>query len=147
MGKTIISEEAFPQVIDRYNNEGKTAAYDYLRSSFGIKHPYFVMNRIKSCGRYVYDPDGDRFLGAETDAAESIFMDLDQLCGSPIVGTRPASESMADMRPSAMEKLVHELISDRLLTLSRYIVLDSSTRTIIIDQSSLASDGYQIVTH
>ena len=147
MGKTIISEDAFPQVIDRYNNEGKTAAYDYLRSNFGIKHPYFVMNRIKSCGRYVYDSEGDKFLGTETDPAENVFMDLDQLCGSPMVRTSPVSEAMAGTRPAAMEKLVHELISDRLLTLSRYIVLDSSTRTIIIDRSSLASDGYQIVTH
>ena len=55
----------------------------------------------------------------------------------------PASDS----RPAAMEKLVHELISDRLLTLSRYITLDSSTRTILIDQTSLSADGYQVVTH
>jgi hypothetical protein len=46
-----------------------------------------------------------------------------------------------------MERLVHELISDRLLTLSRYITLESSTRTILIDQTSLSADGYQVVTH
>ena len=38
-------------------------------------------------------------------------------------------------------------ISDRLLTLTRYITLDSSTRTILIDQTSLSADGYQVVTH
>ena len=147
MSKTIISEETFPAIIERYNDEGKTAAYDYLRSEFGIKHPYFVMNRIKSCGKYTYDPDTDRFLGLEINAAENIFMNLDQLCRSAMIGTPTPSRSIPDTRPAAMEKLVHELISDRLLTLSRYIVMDSSTRTITIDQSSLSADGYQIVTH
>ena len=40
MGKTIIGEEAFPKIIEQYNSGGKTAAYDYLRSEYGIKHPY-----------------------------------------------------------------------------------------------------------
>jgi hypothetical protein len=45
-----------------------------------------------------------------------------------------------------MEKLVHELVSDRLLMLSKYIVLDSLARTIFIDQASLSADGYRVVT-
>lgn len=147
MGKTVIREDVFPAIIERYNTEGKAAAYEYLRSNYGIKHPYFVMNRIRACGKYTYDTVTDRFLGMETDAAENIFMDLDQLCGNAIIKTPPRSETVSDTRPAAMEKLVHELISDRLLTLSRYIVLDSSTRTILIDQSSMAADGYQVVTH
>lgn len=59
---------------------------------------------------------------------------------------KPA-KTVVDTRPIAMEKLVHELISDRLLTLSRYITLDSSTKTILIDQTSLSEDGYHVVTH
>ena len=52
MGKTVIGEEAFPEIVKMYNSEGKTAAYDYLRSSCGIKHPYFVINRIRESGKY-----------------------------------------------------------------------------------------------
>jgi hypothetical protein len=74
-------------------------------------------------------------------------MDLDELCGTTTAVTGKSSESVMDTRPAAMEKLVHELISDRLLMLSRYIVLDSSTRTILIDQTSLSADGYSIETH
>lgn len=147
MSKLIISEEEFPRIVERYNNGGKTAAYDFLRSEFGIKHPYFVMNRIKACGRYTFDPDADRFLGLEIKAAEGVFMDLDQLCSSTMAEVPVQSRFTTGMHSAAMEKLIHELISDRLLTLSRYIVLDSSTKTITIDQSSLSADGYQIVTH
>ena len=79
MGKTIIGEEAFPKIIEQYNSGGKTAAYDYLRSEYGIKHPYFVINRIKECGKYLYDADTDHFSGINTSVADGVFMDLDEL--------------------------------------------------------------------
>ncbi|WMJ77201.1 MULTISPECIES: hypothetical protein [unclassified Sedimentibacter] len=43
-----------------------------------------------------------------------------------------------------MKKLIHDLLGDRLLELSRYITLESSSRSMIIDQTSLKRDGYQI---
>jgi len=147
MGKTKISEEMFPEIVRQYNSGGKTAAYDYLRSSHGIKHPYFVISRIRNCGKYTYDADRDYFTEAGTCTADGVFMDLDELCSTAIAPANYARDPVKDARPAAMEKLVHELISDRLLTLNRYITLDSSTRTILIDRTSLAADGYQVVTH
>ena len=147
MGKSIIGEEMFTEIIEQYNSGGKTAAYDYLRSKYGIKHPYFVINRIRECGKYKYDPDTDQFSKADKSMDDSVFMDLDELCGTSVFTAERPAKTVLDTRPVAMEKLVHELISDRLLTLSRYITLDSSTRTILIDQTSLSEDGYQIVTH
>lgn len=147
MGKTIIGEEEFPKIIELYNTGGKTAAYDYLRSQYGIKHPYFVINRIKECGKYSYNIDTDHFAGTDDGTADGVFMDLDELCGTTALAEIRQANPVKDARPAAMEKLVHELISDRLMTLSRYITLDSCTRTILIDQTSLSADGYQVVTH
>lgn len=146
MGKTIITEEIFPEIVDRYNNEGKTAAYDFLRSRYRIKHPYFVINRIRESGKYTYDPETDRFSGTEDAEADGVFIGLDELCGAAH-GEQQILEKVTTARPEAMEKLVHELISDRLLMLSRYITLDTAARMILIDQTSLMADGYQIVTH
>ena len=106
-----------------------------------------VINRIKKCRKYTYDPENDRFSAAESDAADRVFMDLDELCGTIVPETAEKAGTIEDSRPAAMERLVHELISDRLMMLSRYITLDSSSRTIMIDQSSLSADGYRIVTH
>lgn len=85
MGKTIIGEDAFPEIIQQYNSGGRTSAYDFLRSRYGIKHPYFVMNRIRECGQYTYDPDTDRFAETVTSAADGVFMDLDELCGTAMI--------------------------------------------------------------
>ena len=147
MGKTMIKKDLFPEIVNRYNKDGKSAAYDYLRSRYGIKNPYFVMTRIRACGKYIYDPESDRFTETGISRADDVFMNLDELCGATVATVNnPVSEPVAD-RTMAMEKLVHELLSDRLLTLSKYITLDSSTRSILIDQTSLASDEYRIVTH
>ena len=59
----------------------------------------------------------------------------------------PDKEQISASRPEAMEKLVRELIGDRLLELSRYVALDTLSKTMIIDKTSLESDGYQLVTH
>ena len=74
-------------------------------------------------------------------------MDLDELCSAPAVRVPSGTEEANRSRPAELEKLVHELISDRLLMLSRYITLDSASRTILIDRTSLETDGYQIVSH
>lgn len=147
MGKAVISEEIFPEIIERYNTEGKAAAYDLIRSKYGLKQPYFVMTRIKKSGRYFYNPETDQFSCVQQNAADNVFMDLDELCGPAIDKPYKQAKAAADIRPLALEKLIHELISDRLLTLSRYITMDMSTKTILIDQSSLSADGYHIITH
>ena len=147
MGKTIISEDIFPALVEVYNREGKTSAYDMIRNRYGVKNPFFVINRIKKCGKYTYDSENDRFSDAELDAADHVFMNLDELCGTIVPEAAENAGSIEDSRPAAMERLVHELISDRLMMLSRYITLDSSSRTMMIDQSSLSADGYRIVTH
>lgn len=141
MGKTMITEDLFPEIVEQYNNGGKTAAYDLIRSRYGLKNPYFVITRIKKCGRYSYDPDTDQFSGSETETGDSVFMDLDELCGTSVVKVQDAPANLADGRPAAMEKLVHELISDRLLAISQYITMDPATRTVLIDQTSLLADG------
>ena len=147
MSKTIIGEEVFPKIIEEYNSVGKTAAYDYLRSQYGIRHPYTVIKRIMKCEKYSYDVETDHFSDAANTTADGVFMDLDELCCRTAPSAAVQEKPVADLRTAAMERLVHELISDRLLTLSHYITLDSSTRTILIDQTSLSADGYQVVTH
>lgn len=147
MGKMLVKEKAFPEIVELYNNNGRPAAYAFLRSHYGLKNPYFVIKRIKECGEYTYDPDTDRFSKAGDCAADTVFMNLDELCAAAEPNPKKPA-IVTDPDPSvAMEKLIQELISDRLLTLSRYITMDSSSRTILIDQASLTADGYQIIMH
>ena len=147
MGKAVIKENMFSEIVDIYNTEGKTAAYDLIRSKYGVKHPYLTITRIKKSGKYTYDPDADRFVGGMANAPDAVFMNLDELCGTSVVEAKNSVTEKSVIGRLSMDALVRELINDRLLMLSQYITLDTSTKTILIDQSSLAVDGYHIVTH
>ena len=55
---------------------------------------------------------------------------------------------LVDMREQyqeLMENMVHSLISDRLLELSKYVLLDPIGKRILIDKSSMQTDGYQVL--
>lgn len=147
MGKTIVTEKQFPEIIELYNNEGKSAAYDLIRNRYGISHPNTVINRIKKCGKYAYSPDRDCFSGSTESVEDAVFMGMDELCDTTAVRATKPAVAMVEVGTDAVEKMIRELISDRLLTLSRYIKLESSTRRILIDKTSLTADGYQVVTH
>jgi hypothetical protein len=60
---------------------------------------------------------------------------------------QPAKKNLSVTRPDDMEKLIQQLLGDRLLELSKYITLESSSKTMIIDQTSLKNDGYQLFTY
>ena len=147
MGKTVIKEASFSEIVDQYNSGGKTAAYDLIRSKYGLKYPNFVISRIKKCGKFTYDAENDRFLDADASASDGVFLNLDELCSGTDIKATGSTDSLQNNRPEAIEKLVHELLVDRLLTLSRYISVDSSARTVLIDQTSLSADGYLVITH
>lgn len=147
MAEIIVREEQFPEIIGWYNSRGKKAAYGLIREKYAIRNPGNIVKRIKKCGKYVYDPDEDCFRESVTGTSDNIFIGLDELCGKTSTGVSPHKDNDAGDKASAMEKLVHELISDRLLAMSRYVTMDPSARTILIDQTSLTADGYRIISH
>ena len=77
---------------------------------------------------------------------DKVFMTIDELCAS----NKKVKESPVEQQPNKskeMEKLIQELIGDRLLELSRYISINSISKTLIIDKTSLVRDGYRVTTH
>ena len=112
-----ITPDKYPQIIEVYNTEGKTAAYDLMRSCYEIKNPTCVMKRMKADKSLGYNYDTDRSEGAIN----------------------------RNDRIKAMENMVHSLISDRLLELSKYVLLDPIGKRILIDKSSMQTDGYQVL--
>lgn len=124
-------------------------ALTILRSEYGIKNPYFVFARMKDKEELGYMPEQDRFsVQPDLSGTDGVFMSIEELC-TPVVPqtVKLLTGQPAGSRPEAMEKLIRELIGDRLLELSRYVALDSLSKTMIIDKTSLINDGYQLVTH
>lgn len=67
-----ITPDKYPQIIEVYNTEGKTAAYDLMRSCYEIKNPTCVMKRMKADKSLGYNYDTDRF---ESDSRKHLFFE------------------------------------------------------------------------
>ena len=133
---------------EKYNSDGKQAMYAYLQSEYGIKNPTCTFKRMKKHPELGYHPETDRFQFDENSAEseDKVFMTIDELCAS----NKKVKESPVEQQPiksKEMEKLIQELIGDRLLEISRYISINSISKTMIIDKTSLTRDGYQVTTH
>ena len=71
-------------------------------------------------------------------------MSLDELCGKHLPAQASENQSLRDKPSEAMENLVHTLISDRLLELSRYVWLDPASKMIRVDRAALEENGYRL---
>lgn len=148
MARCRITDDELKKLAELYNSEGKRAVYEVIKTKFNIKNPYQVVNRMRNKPSLYYNEEKDFFDIGNTIQPESIFMTMEELC-SPIVPhhiTMKEQEEI-DSRPAAMDKLIRELIGDRLLELNKYVTIDSLSKRIIIDKTTLIQDGYQLVTH
>ena len=148
MARCRITDDELKKLAELYNSEGKQAVYEVIKTKFNIKNPYQVVNRMRNKPSLYYNEEKDFFDIGNTIQPESIFMTMEELC-SPIVPhhiTMKEQEEI-DSRPAAMDKLIRELIGDRLLELNKYVTIDSLSKRIIIDKTTLIQDGYQLVTH
>ena len=147
MGK--ISNDELMEYAEFYNHNGKKELYVLLAERHGIKNPTCVFNRMCKKSALAYDKDQDRFFAAQDDARpEDVFMSMDELCAPKTQKCKAGpSERYEQKRDAEMEKMIRELIGDRLLELSRYVALDSAAKIMHVDESSLKNDGYQVLIH
>jgi len=148
LAKCKVKEKEFMELAWIYNTEGRQAVYELLKSRYDIKNPYPVIRRMRAQTELCYDPGTDTFKLDMVQDQESVFMSMEELC-APVTSQHMviSGQGTDDDRPAAMEKLVHELIGDRLLELSRYVTIDSLSKRILVDKTTLMIDGYQLVIH
>ena len=139
-----INNQELRLLAEKYNSDGKQAMYVYLQSEYGIKNPTCTFKRMKKHPELGYHPETDRFLPDVnfTESEDKVFMTIDELCAS----NKNVKVSPVEQQPDKSKEM-EKLIGDRLLELSRYISINSISKTLIIDKTSLDRDGYQVTTH
>lgn len=143
----VIDESEFPAIVEIYNRDGRKAANAYIRTNYGLKNPWSVISRIRKTPGYKYDEANNRFIIPYKRTEKQVFMSIDDLCGNKKSQPEKTGDAVNPRNTVSMENLIHELISDRLLELSRYVTLEASSRTILIDRTSMIADGYKAVIH
>ncbi len=138
-----IKDNELLNIAEVYNIKGREAAYASIEDH-GIKYPYAIIKRMKNHANFIYEKETDTFSFQEKAENDAVFMTIDELCS--LVVTEKKAQPVDD-RTVAMEKLIKDLLGNRLLELSKYITLESSSTTMMIDQTSLKSSGYKVVTY
>ena len=137
------------QLAGIYNTEGKKKMYEVLREKYLISNPSQVFAVMKKAPYLLYDAKLDRFDIKDLETNEAnIFLDIDSLCsgkGKTIKTSNTAKDEHTVYK--SMESLVQELIGERLLTLSQYVTLDTNSKILHLDKTSLTNDGYQLILH
>ena len=94
---------------------------------------------MKTIDTLAYDATTDRFnAGFCEKTADDIFMSMDELCSQEKQQKEVLVKTAQAMPKSdAMDRLIKELLGDRLLELSRYVMLDTLNRSMTIDKTAL----------
>ena len=129
----------YTEIVRIYNTSGKSEAYAYIKATYAIKNPYSLMSRIRQMKEYHYDKETDRFLEFDQAASDNVFLNMDELCKH--------SQPQCYTSELTMETIVKQLIEERLLQLSSYIQMNQTSKTVLIDQTSMLADGYKVVIH
>lgn len=138
-----LTENDLIELAQIYNTSGRPAMVKILKEKYQVKNTYNVLKRMEKRGLTNPEIKSDE----KSVDVDNVFMSMDELC-SPVVTrhTRP-HELSTETRSKAMERMIQELIGDRLLELGKYISLNTSDRIVIIDKTTLMADGYQMVVH
>jgi hypothetical protein len=133
----------YTEIIRIYNTEGKSRAYEHIKKQYYMKNPYGVIKRLHHSNIYSYDKETDRFIESNAIQSDGVFMGLNELCQ----GGRSPQSNKSTNDGQSMEKLIRELIEDRLLQLSQYVQINQATRTVLIDKTTMLADGFHVVIH
>ena len=129
-----------------YNEQGKAELYNKLKNNYEVKNPACIFRRMKAEETLGFDEALNKFTFHKP-IAEDVFLSFDELCAPRQELVQVNQTTTESTKTVAMEKLIQELIGDKLLAISRYVNMNVSDRTIIIDRTSLQNDGYQIIAH
>lgn len=145
MGK--IHDSELGGLAEIYNEKGKKELYLLLTGQHGIKNPTCVFKRMCKTPSLGYDKVQDRFFTvSEKSEPEDVFMSMEELCAMPDPEQSPRSAHKHN-RNEAMEKMIRDLLGDRLLELSKYVTLDTVSKTLHVDESLLKNEGYRLLMH
>ncbi len=138
-----LTENDLIELAQIYNTSGRPEMVKILKEKYQVKNTYNVLKRMEKRGLTNPEIKPDE----KSVDVDNVFMSMDELC-SPVVTRHARShEFSTETRSKAMERMIQELIGDRLLELGKYISLNTSDRIVIIDKTTLMADGYQMVVH
>jgi hypothetical protein len=127
-----------PGIIAIYNEKGKKETFSYIENVLKRK-PGNVLYRLRNTPEYGYSKETDKF----NYSYEQTFLSIDDLCNQSKIKKETHNEPVT-ITNNAYESLITDMLKEKLLEYSKYIKLDMSLHSCIINKAALKDAGYNV---
>lgn len=130
------------KVIEVYNTQGKAAALETIRTTYGVKDAYYVLRRLKTNSAYTYDSKSDSF----HKSIETPFMELEELCveSHENVTHKKVTSQPEKQIETQFDTYIQELIKERFMEYARFIQTNSIDRVWKVNKTALQAASYKL---
>lgn len=136
----------FHEFVNVFNEEGKNSAKILAKEKYG-KSFEFIQRKISKESSYYFNRNLRKYENKDKNIIEAKFMSIDELdsCRSEIKSLKHIEPLTGLSSNSSFDKLVNELIKDRLIELSKYVTIEHGSKNMIINSKAIKNDGYNLV--
>lgn len=130
----------FKKFVDIFNTQGKGAAVTHVAEAYGVRYDTIV-KRLKKESEYTYSQQRDRYILKSESNDESAFLSLDELCNSDNMKNSHIANTISS------DEIIFHLIKDKFLEMSKFVMLESSSKKILLKVDAARTAGYIIEYH
>lgn len=141
------AERDYSQIARIYNTQGRTAAKQFIKESYGIKNWGYILRVLKDSKGFTYDNSKDKYIPDSEKDDESLFMGIEELCKEQAVCENTNKVSVVQIDSKSIphsNNLFYSLMQDRLTEISKYIEMMQSNASVSINVTALKAAGYRV---
>ena len=136
----------FEEFITCFNEYGKSAARKLAKDKYNKS--YEMIQRIIRCNSpYCFDRHERKYkLKDNTNVVDANFMTIDEIetrHKESIIETN-LDTNKESFPKSSFDKILEEMIKDRLMELSKYISIDHGTNRVLLNSKKIKIDGFSL---
>jgi len=132
----------FDKLVEIFNTNGKTSAKEYIEDTYGEKYE-LIQRRLTKETSYFFNRNTRKY---EKQSVSTVnFLSMNELFnGKPEEKSLPIQEYNSSDYDIDFQKLVVDLLKDKMLEINKYIQFDQSRKLVTINGKSLEYNGYKV---
>lgn len=131
-----INSDYYDKYVEIYNDQGTSAAHDYVVNECGVKYDLF-QRKMRRDTDYAFNKSIKKY---EKSTSNEQFMSLEELCSTKKLEPKPLLTN--DPGNLKFDLLIIELMRDRLVELQKFIHFEQSSKQIIVNSKTIKECGY-----
>lgn len=134
----------FEEFVHIFNTYGKDYAKSFIENKYG-KGYETVQRIVAKQSKYFFSFNKRKYELKQSSAIDAEFISIDDLYKGKNNEKVAIEPVQGFYKPLCFDDLIIDLIKDRVLEFSKYIVIDHANSKITVKSKLIESDGYEII--